>query len=130
MTAPDSQTLPFEPQTVGRRLTLQCEVTTVRGITSRVDVVWSSGGEEVERIMGLSVSSTTANTVVYRYSYNTSEPLRLNDTGTVFQCEVMISTSPPVMDSDNFTLQVTGKLSYILFMYVKYIVKFQSTVVF
>ena len=130
MTAPDSQTLPFEPQTVGRRLTLQCEVTTVRGITSRVDVVWSSGGEEVERIMGLSVSSTTANTVVYRHSYNTSEPLRLNDTGTVFQCEVMISTSPPVMDSDNFTLQVTGKLSYILFMYVKYIVKFQSTVLF
>ena len=30
-------------QTVGQSLSLQCEVTTVRGITSRVDIVWSSG---------------------------------------------------------------------------------------
>ena len=91
---------------------LQCEVTTVRGITSGVDVVWNRDGAEVERIMGLSVTSTTANTVVYRHSYNTLEPLRLNDTDTVFQCEVMINTNPPVMDSDNFTLEVTGKLNY------------------
>ena len=116
LTAPDSQTLPFEPQTVGRRLTLQCEVTTVRGITSRVDIVWSRDGEEVQRIMGLDVTPTTGNTIVYRNSYNTSEPLMLNDTGTVFQCEVMINTNPPLMNSDNFTLEVAGKPSYVLYI--------------
>ena len=121
LTAPDSQTAPFEPQTVGRRLMLQCEVTTVRGITSGVDVVWSRDGAEVERITGLSVTSTTANTVVYSDSYNTLEPLRLNDTGTVFQCKVMINTNPPVMDNDNFTLEVTGKLNYYMccILYIK-----------
>ena len=41
-------------QTVGQSLTLQCEVTTVRGITSRVDIVWSSGGSILRRINDLS----------------------------------------------------------------------------
>ena len=36
-------------QTVGQSLTLQCEVTTVRGITSRVDIVWSSDGTVFEK---------------------------------------------------------------------------------
>ena len=115
MTAPDSQTFPFEPQTVGRRLTLQCEVISVRGITSRVDVVWSRDGAEVDRVMGLGVTSTTASTMVYRHSYSTPEPLMLNDMGTVFQCEVMIGTNPPVMNSDSFTLEVAGKPSYALY---------------
>ena len=43
MTAPNTQT-------VGQSLTLQCEVTTVRGITSRVDIVWSSDGTVLRRM--------------------------------------------------------------------------------
>ena len=37
-------------QMVGQSLIVQCEVTTVRGITSRVDIVWSSDGTELVRI--------------------------------------------------------------------------------
>ena len=37
-------------QTVGRSLTLQCKVTTVRGIDIRVDIMWSSHGEELQRM--------------------------------------------------------------------------------
>ena len=41
-------------QIVGQSLTLQCEVTTVRDITSRIDIAWSSGGMELQRINGVS----------------------------------------------------------------------------
>ena len=41
-------------QTVGQSLTLECTVTAVRGITSRVDIIWSRNGRELERIEGSS----------------------------------------------------------------------------
>ena len=40
-------------QIVGQSLTLQCEVTAVRGIISSVDIVWSSGGMELERMKNI-----------------------------------------------------------------------------
>ena len=111
LTPPSTQTFPFEPQSVGRRLRLQCEVTTVRGITSRVDIVWSSGGMELARMNNVP-SVTMSNSQVYRHSINTSQPLRLTDTGTMFHCAVMINSIPAVMNNDNFTLNVTGKLIF------------------
>ena len=101
MTAPNTQT-------VGQSLTLQCEVTTVRGITSRVDIVWSSGsgGIEVERMNDVS-STTMGNSLVYTDSYTISQ-LSTTDEGRVIQCEVVINTSPSVMASDSITLDVTG----------------------
>ena len=100
MTAPNTQT-------VGQSLTLQCEVTTVRGITSRVDIVWSSNGSELERINNVS-STTMDNSLVYTDSYTIS-PLSTTDDGRVIQCEVVINKSPSVMASDSITLDVTGK---------------------
>ena len=100
MTAPNTQT-------VGQSLTLQCEVTTVRGITSSVDIVWSSGGTELERTNNVS-STTMDNSLVYTDSYTISQ-LSTTDEGRVIQCEVVINASPPVMVSDSITLDVTGK---------------------
>ena len=94
-------------QQVGSSLTLQCEVTTVRGITSRVDIVWSSGGMELERMNGVS-STTMGNSLVYRDSYTVSQ-LSTTDDGRVIQCEVVINTSPSVMATDNVTLILTRK---------------------
>ena len=93
-------------QTVGQSLTLQCEVTTVRGITSRVDIVWSSGGTELQRMNNVS-STTMDNSLVYTDSYTISQ-LSTTDEGRVIQCEVVINASPPVMASVNTTLDVTG----------------------
>ena len=93
-------------QTVGQSLTLQCEVTTVRGITSRVDIVWSNGGTELER---MNVSSTMMDdSLVYTDSYTISS-LSTTDEGGVIQCEVIINASPSVMVSDNITLDVTSE---------------------
>ena len=97
MTAPNTQT-------VGQSLTLQCEVTTVRDITSTVDIVWSSGGAELERMNG--VSSITMDN--YRDSYTISQ-LSTTDDGGMIQCEVVINASPSVMASDSTTLDVTGE---------------------
>ena len=97
-------------QTVGQSLTLQCEVTTVKGIISRVDIVWSSGGTELERMNGVS-STTMDNSLVYRDSYTISQ-LSTTDEGRVIQCEVVINTSPSVMASDSITLDVTGKCNF------------------
>ena len=99
MTAPNTQT-------VSQSLILQCEVTTVRGITSRVDIVWSSGGTELQRMNNVS-STTMGNSLAYTDSYTISQ-LSTTDEGRVIQCEVVINASPPVMSSDSITLDVTG----------------------
>ena len=94
-------------QTVGQSLTLQCEVTTVRGITSRVDIVWSSGGTELQRMNDVS-STMMSNSLVYTNSYTISQ-LSTTDNGRVIQCNV-INASPPLMGSGSITLDLTGKL--------------------
>ena len=94
-------------QTVGQSLTLQCEVTTVRGITSRVDIVWCSDGTVLRRMNNVS-STTMSSSLVYTDSYNMSQ-LSTTDDGRVIQCEVVINTSLSVMASNSITLDVTGE---------------------
>ena len=52
-------------------LILQCEVTTVRGITSRVDIVWSSG--TIFEWMNNVSSTTMGNSLVYTDYYTVSQ---------------------------------------------------------
>ena len=100
-------------QTVGQSLTLQCEVTTVRGITSRVDIVWNSGGTELVRI---NVSSATmGNSLVYTDNYTISQ-LSTTDDDRVVKCEGVINASPSVMANDSITLDVTGEYTYVHIM--------------
>ena len=105
-----------DPDTLmlGESVTLQCEVTTVRGITSRVDIVWSSGGTELQRINNVS-STMMSNSLVYTDSYTISQ-LNTSDDGRVIQCEVVINASPSVMANDTTTLEVNCKLicSYLI----------------
>ena len=100
MTAPNTQT-------VGQSLTLQCEVTTVSGVTGRVDIVWSSDGTVLRR-MSDTTATTMDNSLVYTDSYTISQ-LSTNDDGRVIQCEVVINTTPSVMASSTITLDVTGE---------------------
>ena len=99
-------------QTVGQSLTLRCEVTTVRGITSRVDIVWNSDGTELQRMNDI-VLFTMGNSLTYTDSYTVSQLNTTND-GRVIQCEVVINTSPLVMASDSITLDLTGECYIII----------------
>ena len=103
MTAPNTQT-------VGQSLTLQCNVTTVRGITSRVDIVWSSGGTELQRTNNVS-STIMGDSLVYTDSYNIPQ-LSTTDEDRMIQCKVMINASPSVMANNSITLDVTGEYIY------------------
>ena len=98
-------------QTVGHSLTLQCEVTTVRGITSRVDIVWSSDGTELRRTSYASLI-TMSNSLVYIDTYTISQ-LSTADDGRVIQCEVVINTNPSVLANDNITLDVIGEYTIV-----------------
>ena len=82
-------------------------MTTVRGITSRVDIVWSSNGTELERINDVS-STTMDNSLVYTDSYTVSQ-LSTTDDGRVIQCEVVINATPSIIANDTLTLKVTGE---------------------
>jgi len=91
-------------------------MTTARGITSRVDIVWSSGNTVLRRIVNVT-STTMDNSLVYTDYYNISK-LSTTDDGRVIQCEVVINASPPVMANNSTTLDVTGnymKLSTVLY---------------
>ena len=92
-------------QIVNQSLTLTCNVTAVRGITSGVDIIWTRNGTEVERMEGVNVSSTTGNMAMYTDTYTISQ-LSTNDE---YQCEVVINTSPLVMVTGSVTLNVMGK---------------------
>ena len=94
-------------QTVGQSLTLQCEVTTVRGITSRVDIVWSSNGTVLRRIND-TTATTVNNSLMYTDSYTISQ-LNTTDDGRLIQCEVLINANPSVMGNDSITLDVIGE---------------------
>ena len=97
-------------QTAGQPLTLDCTVIAVRGLTSRVDITWLVNGVELETIRNVDLSSPTDDeTQLYMDSY-TIDRLSVNDNENVYQCEVLIDSDPLVMATDNFTLNVTGKV--------------------
>ena len=106
-------------QIVGQLLILECNVTTVRGITSRIDIEWSIGNVMLQRTEGVDATSTASDFVVYTNIYNISQMSTFDD-GRVYQCKVIINTIPQLMATDSVTLDVTGRqlLSNIVLFYV------------
>ena len=96
-------------QTVGQSLVLKCSVIAVRGITSRVDVVWSSNGLDLKTVE-VNASSITSNSVEYT-TYYTIVQLNETDNDRVYQCKAVINASPLVMADENITLNTTSKCS-------------------
>ena len=79
-------------QTVGQPLILQCSVTTIRDINSRVDFVWISNGTELERVEKVTGESSTNNLAVYTDYYITPQ-LSMADNNSLYTCEVIINRS-------------------------------------
>ena len=95
-------------QTVGQSLTLEYSIITVKGITSRVDIVWSSHSLELKRIEGLNHSSIYNDSVLYAELY-TIPQLSTLDEGRTITCDVFINAISPVTATNSVTLNVTGK---------------------
>ena len=100
-------------QTVGQSLTLESSITTVRGITSRVDIVWRNNGVELLRgIRAATPIYTNDNSEVYEDTYDI-QLLSTSDDGRIIECGIIIMTSPSIVATNNVTLDVTGKYIYI-----------------
>ena len=94
-------------QIVGLSLTLECSVTTVRGITSRVDIMWRRASTLLRKTDNLS-PTIMISSLLYTDTYTISQ-LSTTDDGREYQCEVVINTSPPVMATGSVTLDVMGE---------------------
>ena len=95
-------------QTVGQSLRLKCSVTTVRGVTSRLDIVWNSNGVELKRIEGAIANSTTDKSMLF-VDYYIILQLNTADEDRVLQCKIKINANTPVVVTDSIKLNVTGE---------------------
>ena len=114
MTIFDNETLENETLrnlTIGDPLILDCTVTAVRGISSSVDIIWTTGGRVVRRVDNITADIEN-DSAIYTDSFEISS-LSAIDNGREYQCTVVINASQPVYSSDQFTLIFTGKYMYI-----------------
>ena len=98
---------PLGDKTMGDPLTLDCTVTAVRGISSSVDIIWTTGGRVVRRVDNITADIQNDN-AIYTDSFEISS-LSAIDNGRQYQCTVMINARQPVYNSDNITLIFTGE---------------------
>ena len=94
-------------QMVSESLTLECNITTVRGITSRVDIVWSSNDMELKRTEGIESSLIKNQSVIYMDFYTISQ-LGTVDEGRAYQCGIIINQQLPITVNNSITLDVIG----------------------
>ena len=83
-------------------------MTTVRGISSRVDIIWSSNGVEIKKIIGASISSSINSSILYKDIYNISL-LTTAEESKAYQCEGVINATPNLTTESSILLDVTGK---------------------
>ena len=96
-------------QSIGNTLVLRCDVRIVKGITSKVDIVWKADGMEILRYNG----NISENRTFYVYYFNSSKTLTANDNNTVHQCQVIINRSPLINTTDSLMLSLlAGRQSY------------------
>ena len=100
-------------QTEGQPLILQCSVTTVRNLNSRVDFVWISNGIELRRVEGFASKSTENNLETYADHYLIPQLSTANN-NTVYKCEVTVKERQPISIISNITLNIIGKNNVLL----------------
>ena len=94
--------------TIGDPLTLDCTVTAVRGISSSVDIIWTTGGRVVRRADNISADIEQNDFTIYTDSFEISS-LSAIDNGREYQCTVVINANQPVYSSDEITLTFPGE---------------------
>ena len=97
----------LENVTIGDPLILDCIVTAVRGISSSVDIMWTTGGIVVRRVDNITADIENDN-AVYTDSFEISS-LSAIDNGREYQCTVVINASQPVTSSNQTTLIFAGE---------------------
>ena len=93
----------------GETTTLECNVIAVRGITSRVDIVWITGlNSTIVRRVDNVTANIVNNSAVYTDQLVTP-PLSVNDNGRVYYCAVSINATFGVSSYGIIVLDFAGK---------------------
>ena len=111
---------PLGNVTIGDPLTLDCTVTAVRGISSSVDIIWTTGGRVVRRVYNITADIEN-DFAIYTDSFEISS-LSAIDNGREYQCTVVINADQPVYNSDQFTLMFSGECIYMVNTHVASII--------
>ena len=98
-------------QTVGQPLTLTCNVTTVRGITSQIDMVWSKEDKTLKTLNNISPTIMDSS-VVHSDSY-TITALTVDDDDKGYECILTIKSVPIVRNSDTVILDLPGMSAFV-----------------
>ena len=105
---------PINPPILNKPLTLECQVTVVRGITSRLDYRWVRVDDDSEIVVRIVVgANSTSDPQVYIDSYTTPF-LNESDIGVMYFCMISLNDGGLVMDSKNFTLDTLFSEEYII----------------
>ena len=93
--APELSLDPVNPPRLSDQLMLQCQATTVRGITSRLDFTWTridDDGEEVVHDQTMMGANRTNDSLVYTDTYTTPMALSESDIGIVYLCTISLNS--------------------------------------
>ena len=89
-------------------LVLQCTAAIVRGITSTVDIIWTTGNTQVRRVNNVTASSNTYSQSIYNDSFIIPS-LNVSDIGNVYQCEASINSVLPSAVKTGVVIPIPGK---------------------
>lgn len=105
---PTVNVIALTDQIAGLPLVLQCNVASVRGITSAVNITWLVDDLELETVTVYNISSPMDDMQLYMDTY-TIDQLNVTYNEMVYHCIVVIDNDQLVNATNNFTLNVTGK---------------------
>ena len=92
---------------IDQPLILQCTATIVRGITSTVDIIWTTGNTQVRRVNNVTASSSINSSSLYNDSFIIPS-LNLSDIGSVYECEVLINSVSNTTAKTDFIIPIPG----------------------
>ena len=95
---------------INQSLTLQCTANIVRGISSTVDIIWTTGDAQVRRVNNVIVSSNINSTSVYNDSFIIPS-LDISDIGSLYQCEVLVNSVIPTKAKADYIIPIPGTYS-------------------
>ena len=114
---PDLSLDPVNPPTLSELLILECNATAVRGITSRLDFMWTrTDGDSEVVVRNVIGANTTGNSLVYTDTYTTPMALSESDIGVVYLCAISLNDEQGEILSDSFNITLDASISK--YMYV------------
>ena len=86
----------------------------MRGISSTVDIIWTTRDTQVRRVNNVTASSNINSISVYNDSFIIPS-LEISDIGSVYECEVFVNSILPTTVKTDFIIPIPG-MKYIPFM--------------